>query len=260
MACDHYNHSSPKGYPLLLKEMGRIAWAFTLLELSVSIAIIALIMSGSLVLISNIVSKHQGTDAQIKLDKIVIALENYYQRNGHLPCPASRTDAPNTANFGKQVNSGDCTYTVAPAGTARIETVASSGLWMLVGVVPTRDLLLRDDSMNDGYGNRFTYAVAQPLADSATFDAGTGTITIKDSAGNNIITDGAYVMLSHGKTGEGAYRFNSGSQTLACGATNLDIENCDADTTFMDATFNNGTVAASFFDDYIRWKSKQSLD
>ena len=160
--------------------------AFTLLELSVSLAIIGLMMSGVMVMMSNVVKTQAEAAAATDIREIADALRAYRIRNGHLPCPASYTTVYGSAEYGRQVNAGDCTYTVAPAGTTRVETAVGSGIWVLTGAVPVRDLLMRDTFLKNQYGDRITYSVAQLLTDSGTYDDNPGVITIKDSGGRGI--------------------------------------------------------------------------
>lgn len=223
-------------------------------------AIIGLMMSGVMVTMSNIVQTQAEAAAATDMREIADALRAYRIRTGHLPCPASYSTVYGSAEYGRQVNAGDCTYTVAPAGTTRVETSTGSGIWVLTGTVPIRDLLMRDTFLKDQYGDRITYSVAQLLTASGTYDDNDGVITIKDSGGNDAITEGAYVLISHGKDGKGAYREGTGSLKVACGATaNVDVENCNGDTVFIDAMFNDGQVVASYYDDTLIWKTKWDL-
>lgn len=231
---------------------------FSLLEMSIIIGIIAILMTMIFVFVSDILAKRRAIDTETRIDAIVAALDHYYDLNGHFPCPASRADLPSASTFGKEVNSGDCTYTVAPAGTLRVETVASNGIWMLTGVVPVKDILLSTDMIQDGYGNRFSYVVMQSLTETSTFSAGAGGLIVQDSGLNVIVNTGAFVVVSHGYDGLGAYRFSSGTLLGSCNATNLDKENCNWDRVFIDGTYNKGAIAANYFDDFVRWRSRLS--
>lgn len=238
----------------------RIWRGFTLLELSISIAVIGIMLGSTAVVLSDKIDGSQVEESKERIDEITEALIAYKVRNGNLPCPASLTTVPGNAAFGREVNSGDCTYTSAPAGTSRIETTGGSGIFMLRGAVPVYDLLLPPSYAADMYGNLYTYSVMQPLTEEGTFDDGAAAIVVKNAGGTDIITDGAFVVVSHGKEGEGAYRLLSGAQTVACGATNLDIENCDADVTFIDTLPSDDQAqGANYFSDLVRWKSKPSL-
>lgn len=88
-------------------------------------------------------------------------------------------------------------------------------------------------------------------------------------------TNVAYVVVSHGPDGRGAYPLNSAGvpSTKSCNdgitasitspapcplGTNTacnDIENCNDDITFFDTTYNDSNVPAQYFDDYIVWGS-----
>jgi hypothetical protein len=88
--------------------------------------------------------------------------------------------------------------------------------------------------------------------------------------------DVAYTVVSHGPDGRGAFPLNgtavptfkqcnnsavANSSPPPCTdntAPNLvcvDIENCDNDSTFYDTAYNDGNIAAQYFDDYIVWGS-----
>jgi hypothetical protein len=217
-------------------------------------------LSGVLTVMGDFAVKQESLRTKDDLQIISDALVAYKDRNGRLPCPASQTVLYGSAAYGKQVNSGDCTYTVAPAGTTRTETAASSGKWVLSGAVPVRDLLLRDSFMRDKFGNRYTYVVPQVLTGASTFAAGEAVLTVKSETSQNIAEDGAFALISHGQDGKGAYREGSGALKQACGAsTNLDVANCTPGATIMDAPFNDGQVAASYFDDTVVWKSRVDI-
>lgn len=241
-------------------EPQRTRSGFTLLELSVSIGIIALMLSGTLTIMSDFAVKQESIRTKDDLQVISDALVAYKDRNGRLPCPASQTVVYGSASYGRQVNAGDCSYTTAPTGTTRTETAASSGKWVLSGAVPVRDLLLRDSFMKDKFGNRYTYVVPQELANASTFSSGEAVINVKRSTGDDVALDGAFALISHGQDGKGAYREGSGALKQACGAsTNLDVANCTPGATIMDAPFNDGQVEASYFDDTVVWKSKVDI-
>lgn len=80
------------------------------------------------------------------------------------------------------------------------------------------------------------------------------------ASGAAILTDAAYFVWSAGKDHKGAPLYSTAATPVACGAsTNLDVENCDDDDVFRDAPFNNGEVAAQFFDDQTSWVAKFHL-
>ena len=228
---------------------------FTLVELAVLVLITGIVMA---TLVSMIPGQDQRADrvaTKSHLAEIVDGIEAYVARNGHLPCVASRSELPNTANYGRQVLANCVTDTSMPAGTERINV--GGGAYIRLGVVPTRDLLLSDRYMADEYGNRYTYVVMEGLTSAASFAASAGKLTILDGDGGTLTAEAGYAVLSHGKDGKGAYRELSGALKVACGASaNLDVENCDGDATFRAASYSESTVEASFFDDFIHYATK----
>lgn len=99
--------------------------------------------------------------------------------------------------------------------------------------------------------------------------------------------DAAYIVISHGPDGRGAYPMNTTSIpankvcnnsttansspapcTDSTASTCIDIQNCKTgvapaanpfDNIFFDSTYNDGTTAAEYFDDYVVWGSNALL-
>lgn len=190
--------------------------------------------------------------------KVRTAITAYYQKYGYLPCPASRADAPSTANFGK---STDCTTASAVTGVSETGTSPNT---VRIGVVPVRSLNLSDSDMYDSYGNRITYAVIKALAQSsANFTSFTTTatqvISIQDKKGLVINPNSSsttlnyvpFVLVSHGRDGNGGYN-EKGSLVSTCLSSKLQGKNCDNDNVFASAPHNYANSNA-FYDDYIYW-------
>lgn len=87
-------------------------------------------------------------------------------------------------------------------------------------------------------------------------------------------TNASYIVISHGPDGRGAYPANATALpsnklcntsatansspppcTSSASTTCIDIENCNNDGVFFDTTYNDGSIAASYFDDYVVWGS-----
>jgi type II secretory pathway pseudopilin PulG len=231
---------------------------FSLIELSALLVVIGLALT---TMIAIAPSKQQRTIQNEAIDRraeIVDAINRYLDRNGRYPCVASNTAAPTATEFGREVLSDCVTDTSTPGSTLRVETAPASGNYVRIGAVPTRDLLLPDRYAEDGYGNRYTYIVMEGLTKASTYSATTAAITVVDGAGASVSTNAAYAVLSHGKDGKGAYRFESGNLKVACGATtNLDVENCDGDALLRLADYNDTTTtAALFYDDLTHYEPK----
>ena len=235
---------------------------YSLVELAVVMCALALV-AGTMLSVSTMkIERRQATALTEKLDDLEEALLNYYQQIGHLPCPASASEPENTSSFGRAT---DCAA-AAPAGT----TDAGAGTDAVrTGIVPTRSLAIADSAMFDPWGNRISYTVIKELAkDSGTFTAyttalTTGVIRIVDLNGNQVVNDDgntiiAYALVSHGKNGGGAAN-RLGTVVTACNNAAKDGENCNNDATFRDIDIQDSTIAANYYDDFVRWKEMDGL-
>lgn len=239
---------------------------FSLIEMSVIVAVLGLL--AVTMLTSGLIGreKYRLTETEEKMEKIKAAVQVYYNRTGFLPCPASGSELPDTANFGTSTN-------CAAGAVAGVTDVAQGGNEDLrIGVVPTRTLVLPDSFMNDEWGNRFSFVVVKKLATDATSFNNfttvltTGVIQLKDEAGAQIGTASAtnvngYVLVSHGKDKKGAYS-KQGSVGYACGAvaTALDADNCDNNAAFVQAEINDDEgAAAAFYYDLVKYVSTKEL-
>ncbi len=231
--------------------------AYSLAEVAISLLILG-ILAGTFFDVKLIKTEVENIkNINDQFNQIELAIDTFVAKNGYLPCPAARTDAVATADFGKSTN---CS-TAAPSGT--IET--GSGVDIVrIGVLPVRSLDLPDSMMFDPWNNRITFAVIKNLAQNkptyeAYTTASTNVIRINDANGNKINRDNlstqenlvSWVIVSHGKDGKGSYNYNGSLK--ACSST-LDQENCDDDNTFIDTPYNPSSTNA--FDDYVLWKTK----
>ncbi len=236
---------------------------FSLIELSIVFVVIGILMTGAITFVSGYTKGHQIKETKMKLGAIEKELIVHVRKYGHLPCPASRTVALGTANFGMSPSA--CNI-APPAGTADV----NSGK-VRIGMVPVKSLGLPQNYAFDGWGNRITYsairnlAVGQSTYNSYTTTDTNGVIIIQDGNGNQLypaddknIT--AYALVSHGADGKGSFN-RTGQNVVACGTATKDSENCDDnDSLFFDMPINDGDVPASYFNDYIRWKPITSLN
>lgn len=220
---------------------------FSLLELSVVLTILAVVVAGGLTLSSAKVQQDKLGNTYDEMKEIAQAISIYVNEHGCMPYPAAGTAVPGGATYGRE-----------PAANAECATTGGTGSAVLAGTVPFYSLGLPDEYGSDEWGYRYTYAVTDTAVEAIT-SSYTGAITVNDTGGNAITTEGAFVLVSHGKTHEGARAAKTGTVAVACGSTTKDSENCDADATFVDADYNDGSVAASFFDDIIIWKNTSGI-
>lgn len=212
------------------------ARGFTLVELAISLAIIALLLGMMMVPINTQIDQQRINDTQKQLTLITDAALGFAVTNGRLPCPAVAA----TAN------------TVAGAGT---ENRVGTACAITEGVMPWATLGLPE---LDAWGRRFTYRITPAFADDPTGGmqasfllTDNGNITITSAGGAvNIANNVVLAVLSHGKNGAGAY-LPSGTR-LAVG-TGDELENADADGTFV------SKVPDLSFDDLVAWLSPNVL-
>lgn len=229
---------------------------FTLIELSIVIIIIGILLIPMIVAYERYLTQKRIDITKENVKLIEEAITKYVNDNGDLPCVANAVIPADDPAHGAPV---DC---VSPPSVPGVVTVAGArdGTNVIIGAVPFRAINIPMEQASDGWGRRLTYAVTQRLANGTIvpFDASRGEIAIVDQSNTSLITPAGsamYVVISHGKKGEGGLNLMSGSQTLACDATQLDGENCDGDATFRGrtATIHSEAGGAQSFDDYASY-------
>ena len=235
------------------------AAGFTLIEIAIVLAVVALITAGVVALITPILkgAKIRATSANAELVKS--ALQLHLARYGRLPCPAVPA-----ALTGLEDVAG-CTNTLVPATT------------IARGVIPWVTLGLTSEQADDGYYRRFTYhvVVAQTTTNTTTAPGIRGEMTVHSAVpttlglaptgnqinscmntapppaggndGNGCNLRAVVVLLSHGENGAGAFVATSGTALDAPTAA-AELENTDADVAFV-----NSVTGAAFDDSVFYW-------
>jgi len=210
-----------------------LARGFTLVELAISLAIVALLLGMLVVPLSAQVDQARAAETQRQLEMIREAVIGFAMANGRLPCPATPTTPTGTAGAGSENKPG--------AACGITEGVMP---WVALGVPEA-----------DAWGRRFTYRITTIFADDA--GAALSSFTLTDN-GDITVTDGATsiattipaIIVSHGKNGLGSFG-SDGVQRAGAGGDEL--ENADADTTFV------SRANAPDFDDLVIWTSPSVL-
>lgn len=237
--------------------------------------IIGLLVGGSITATNNQMAAAKKTQTLAKMDTLEQAIAAFVALNGRLPCPAHSGLLPSNPNFGIEFCTGDASkqVTPVPAGFQSVsgasQGVAAGDQWVIHGAVPVRTLQLPDEFIVDGWDNRFSFIVTEPLAGGHSDNYGTppgngyrlkdtttGLLTVKDAAGGIRTNQAAYVFLSHGANGFGAWLHDGNAQRPA--SPNVDeLENGS-----LSGGFNEIFVqkeANSQFDDIVRYKMKWQL-
>lgn len=247
---------------------------YSLIELCVVIALVGVLMGSALSVGSTSTEKANLASTDTSLDEIEKAIQLFHNKNNRIPCPASPSQAENTANFGVEDNCSNAAPTLS--GIVELNDGVADEQWM--GVLPTRTLGLPDRMMYDKWGNRLVYGVQKNFADStknfSSEVANTlGTmIKIRDKSGNTINPSTVagdlqnpvvYVLLTLGKDKRGAYN-KAGMQPVSCAASNTqrDVQNCDftvpatKNSIFLDGDISDSTTSTEYYYDKLRWKTK----
>jgi prepilin-type N-terminal cleavage/methylation domain-containing protein len=208
---------------------------FTLIEMSIVVAIIAVVTAGVVSMGASMVQSTQKVATINKLNTIEDALMAYRTGNNRLPCPTDPTitdTAANSTTYGYETGTpGTCgggntfSYTVpSPYTGTDVE-----------GAVPVRTLHLPDEFQFDGWGRKFAYAVWTPLTAKATSTSSPaafinygvtpncGGITVENAGHGTRSTAAAYALVSFGPDGHGGY-------TKSGARYNAGVSNVDEDT------------------------------
>ncbi len=230
--------------------------AFSLVEMSVTLVIIASVvgMSASIGSTQLTVMDIRGTESNLELAEN--ALNLFQKKSGRYPCPALLDDAPgDLSTYG--IETADCTSNCSAPGITCTDNV-------ITGFLPFKSLGIAEEAAYDAWDQRLTYSVDRNHTVHSEYEH--GSIPVLDNAGNEITEspvfgDAIYLVVSHGQDGKGAYN-RAGSQTVACGSTTLDDENCDNDAVFIDAPLADAseTVAANYYNDFMLWHTQDRID
>lgn len=211
---------------------------FTLVELTVVLAVIATIIGGSIAMFSASLEGKAYNSTQAKLEALQVALLNYRRAYNRLPCPANyATYAMTDANFGieSQNSDGNCGGgTPAPDDN---DAASASGM------VPVRTLGLPDDMALDHWGRRIRYFVAPAFAATNAFDSiaandATVRLTVVNNDSSVTLTDkAAYVLASGGANGHGMRGGPTGTLINAAMTNSNELLNCKCN--------SNGTINSS---------------
>jgi prepilin-type N-terminal cleavage/methylation domain-containing protein len=226
---------------------------FTLIEIAIVLMIVGLLLGGMLVPLTAQMEQQKVSASEKQLAEAREALIGYALANGQLPCPANPALA--TGQPG--------------AGIARTPPCTNGNS---AGVLPWATLGI---SETDAWGNRFTYRVSSDFADAlgttfgkdqngnncipaitptqATFAlCSAGTLDVLAAAGGaNVAIDVPAVIISHGKSGSGAYTQQGTQQPLSGNAD--EQENSDGDTSYVYHT------PTPDYDDLTTWVSPNIL-
>jgi type II secretory pathway pseudopilin PulG len=239
---------------------------FSLIEMSIIVTMFGVMMASMLSDNAQKRTEAAYTVTQNRMEKVADAIESYVRVHGHAPCPASLTTALSDATFGVSVVTCQTPATTV-AGTTLINngSGASDEYQMIVGMIPVRELGLREEDAMDAWQRRITYMMIRPTGAYLGYRDYVPT-QITDypeirNASNTLMSGSsptqlpAFVLISHGVDGKGGYT-KTGALFNACGSS-YDSENCDNDklVRISPLVTNTSETTASYYHDVVVWRS-----
>lgn len=267
---------------------------FSLVELSIVVAIISVVATLGLEVAANFVNRTSNSVSRERLKVVDEATAAFFKAFGRLPCPALIGLAPVPVNnYGLE----DCSI-AAIAGT-------TIGGGAVAGAVPFRTLGLPLIYSLDGFNSKFHYVVTKNLtsagfgatrfgdaANWAGIEIRTGVLEQPCSTAKCQVladpavatkTGAAYVIFSSGADQRGAlsqrgvalkpcanatalseFRVDTQNCVFGLNATRLNMNVGGVASTipynvFYDNRFNAGLNRASYFDDVVAWRPRSQL-
>ncbi len=198
---------------------------FSLIELSIVLFIIGVVMTSGLAAL-NVLQRNQASSATAQRQVTVRdALIDYLRRNNRLPCPDTNFTVPDG---------------IENRTTAGNPATACSAVF---GIVPYATLGLPRETVQDGWGNFFSYHISNTAGANtdwtitANFNAGnTGLLTVNTRvAGTATLVANAVVavVVSHGPNGFGAYTIGGTRNTMPAPTTSDESSNARANATSL---------------------------
>ncbi|MEN9782331.1 MAG: hypothetical protein RL208_481 [Pseudomonadota bacterium] len=135
--------------------------AFTIIELSVVLAVSTFLLAGAMSAFQVWTKVQRERQNNQKLANIQLALKAFFAKNGRLPYVANPTLSVSNANFGVEDFNLSGSYSFRNQGDGTANTPSSN---IAFGMVPVSTLGLKNEDAFDVYGNRITYVVPSSIA------------------------------------------------------------------------------------------------
>ena len=267
-------------------------YGFSLLEISFVLIISSLFYMAIFKLYDYQSQVSRIEKTEMNLDEVHSQVSFFQINERRYPCPANRAIGPEDANYGREFDAncdpaaigltlGNCVGGVCLVAGAR--DFDGSGVTgdiaderVLIGAFPVRSMPaitgsdVPDSIALDGWGSKLTYAVTLSQT-QGNYRFFMGMIRALDEFGQptaGIDNDAHYVIVSHGPDRKGAF-IEGGTLFQVCGAVTTDDENCDDDSTFVQALGHSeaqgapvipATGRTPYYDDYVFFSRNQSAN
>jgi prepilin-type N-terminal cleavage/methylation domain-containing protein len=150
--------------------------AFSLVELSVVLVVIAVLISTSMPIATSVILNYKNRITNERIQAIYKALGNFTKNYQRLPCPASMQLAKGNSNYGKEI---DC----SASGSAVGAWSSSANTNVIYGMIPTAALGLSSDMAEDGFGTKLAYVVIKGYANQSYFGTADSSTLVGNGSG-----------------------------------------------------------------------------
>ena len=238
--------------------------AYTLLELSIVIAIMAVMMTGAIGISVSTFNNTKKIATEMRIRQLYNAVGKFLLINKRMPCPARLDLTINDNSYGEEVGNG--------SGCSGFSGVyQGNNVNNFYGMIPMKSLGLPLEFGRDEYGSKISYIVddrfTRSFQDAPNFsNPSFGTVANYASAFNiqekppstgKLSSAGAImIILSHGKNKFGAFNENSLTQnTLPADADELS----NSYVANFDNNFILKSLNSEIFDDIMIYKTRNQL-
>ncbi len=250
------------------KKISRPKSAYTLVELSIVILILAVLMTGGLTITIGSFNKAKKISTQNKINEIYKSLGKFLLENKRLPCPASLELTKNDNSYGVEYGNGSGCGTGAVGSGVYVNPTNPN---IFYGMIPAKTLNLPLNMGEDDFGSKISYVIDQRFttvfqevisnsnSGFGTTSGITGIITVAEkpsSISRDITSDAILVIISHGLNKSGA--FNANAQTQNPRSSDSDETENDYNASF-NKNFIYNSQNSEIFDDVVFFKTRNQI-
>jgi prepilin-type N-terminal cleavage/methylation domain-containing protein len=248
------------------KKISKPKSAYTLVELSIVILILAVLMTGSLTITIGSFNKAKKISTQNKINEIYKSLGKFLSENKRLPCPASLELKKNDNFYAVEYGSGSGCGTGVGSGVFKSPTNPN----IFYGMIPAKTLNLPLSMGEDDFGSKISYVIDERFTTSfqefiSNTNSGFGTtqpyasiITVKEkpsSISRDITQDAILVIISHGFNKSGAFNANAQNQN----PRSSDLDEGENEYNSFDNNFIYYSQNSAVFDDVVFFKTRNQI-
>ena len=250
------------------KKISKPKSAYTLIELSIVILILAVLMTGGLTITIGSFNKAKKISTQNKINEIYKSLGKFLLENKRLPCPASLELTKNDNSYGVEYGSGSGCGAGAVGSGVYVNPTNPN---IFYGMIPAKTLNLPLSMGEDDFGSKISYVIDQRFTtvfqevisntDSGfgTTSGVTGIITVKEKPSatlRDITSDAILVIISHGFNKSGAFNANARIQN----SRSSDPDEMENDyNSLFNKNFIYNSQNSEIFDDVVLFKTRNQI-